>query len=211
MPFGNVQENPFDAGRQVVIVPDGFLWYVPFELFTIGENPLIATHQVRYSPTVSLVLGDGRNNRPVTRTTVIDGPFSLDDDEALREELLQTVTDRIDSAEILPAGFPGLGSQIGPISNQLVVLQDMQDTQRGGCDWSVTPKRNGSSLNDWMKIPWSQCDVVCLPGFKTGVDASLKQHANGNELFLASVGLLASGSRTVALSRWRVEANRPIS
>ena len=202
--FGNVQENPFDAGRQVVIVPDGFLWYVPFELFTIGENPLIATHQVRYSPTVSLVLGDGRNNRPVTRTAVIDGPFSLDDDEALREELLQTVTDRIASAEILPAGFPGLGSQIGPISNQLVVLQDMQDTQRGGYDWSVTPKRNGSSLNAGMKIPWSHCDVVCLPGFKTGVDASLKQHANGNELFLASVGLLASGSRTVALSRWRV-------
>ena len=32
----------------------------------------------------------------------------------------------------------------------------------------------------------------------------MKQHAGGNEIFLATVGMLASGSRTVALSRWRV-------
>ena len=90
--FGNVQENPFDAGRQVVIVPDGFLWYVPFELLPLGENPLIATHRVRYSPTVSLVLGDGRNQRPVTRTSVVNGPFALDDDEQLRTDLLRGFT-----------------------------------------------------------------------------------------------------------------------
>ncbi len=202
--FGNVQENPFDVGRQVVIVPDGFLWYVPFELLPIGENPLIATHMVRYSPTVSLVLGDGRNNRPVTRTSVIDGPFALEDDEQLRAELVDGFTDVINTAEVLPVDFPGTGAHLGPISNQLVVFQDMQGTQTGSYDWALAPERPGSSLREWMKIPWSHCDVICLPGFRTGVAAGLKQHAGGNEIFLASVGLLASGSRTVALSRWRV-------
>ncbi len=202
--FGNVQENPFDAGRQVVIVPDGFLWYVPFELLPLGENPLIATHQVRYSPTVSLVLGDGRNNRPVTRTSVVDGPFALDDDEALRAELLKGFTDRINTAEVLPVQFPGTGAQLGPISNQMVVFQDLVGTQSASFDWSVVPGRTDSSLKQWMRIPWSGCDVVCLPGFRTGAEAGLKQHGGGNEIFLAAVGMLASGSRTVALSRWRV-------
>ncbi len=202
--FGNVQENPFDAGRQVVIVPDGFLWYVPFELLPLGENPLIATHMVRYSPTVSLVLGDGRNQRPITRTSVVDGPFALEDDEKLRAELLKGFTDQINTAEVLPLEFPGTGAQLGPVSNQLIVFQDMAGTHAATYEWSVTPGRVGSSLNDWMKIPWSNCDIVCLPGYRTGVESGLKQHAGGNEIFLATVGMLASGSRTVALSRWRV-------
>lgn len=202
--FGNVQENPFDAGRQVVIVPDGFLWYVPFELLPLGENPLIATHRVRYSPTVSLVLGDGRNQRPVTRTSVVNGPFALEDDEQLRADLLKGFTDRINTAEILPVEFPGTGAQLGPISNQLVVFQDLAGTQNVSYDWSLSPGRSGSSLKAWMQIPWSHCDIVCLPGYRTGVEASLNQHAAGNEIFLTTVGLLASGSRTVALSRWRV-------
>lgn len=202
--FGSVQENPFDAGRQIVIVPDGFLWYVPFELLPLGENPLIATHRVRYSPTVSLVLGDGRNQRPITRTSVVDGPFALEDDEKLRADLLKGFTEKINTAEVLPVEFPGTGAQLGPISNQLIVLQDMTGTQMASYDWDVIPGRRGSSLNQWMKIPWSNCDIICLPGYRTGIDSGLKQHAAGNEIFLTTVGMLASGSRTVALSRWRV-------
>ncbi|MEC9097018.1 MAG: CHAT domain-containing protein, partial [Planctomycetota bacterium] len=93
---------------------------------------------------------------------------------------------------------------LGPISNQLVVFQDLAGTQTASYDWDVVPGRQGSSLNQWMKIPWSYCDVVCLPGYRTGVESGLKQHAAGNEIFLTTVGILASGSRTVALSRWRV-------
>jgi len=134
----------------------------------------------------------------------VNGPFALEDDEQFRAGLLKGFTDRINTAEILPVDFPGTGAQLGPISNQLVVFQDLAGTQTASYNWSVTPGRIGSSLKAWMQIPWSNCDIVCLPGYRTGVEASLKQHAAGNEIFLTTLGLLASGSRTVALSRWRV-------
>ena len=147
---------------------------------------------VRYSPTVSLVLGDGRNQRPITRTSVVDGPVALEDDEQLRAELLKGFTDQINTAEVLPVEFPGTGAQLGPLSNQLIVFQDMAGTHTPTYEWSVTPRRAGSTLNDWMKIPWSNCDIICLPGYRTGVESGLKQHAGGNEIFLATVGMPVS-------------------
>ena len=68
----------------------------------------------------------------------------------------------------------------------------------------------GSSLNDRMKIPWSNCDIV-FAWILHWRGVRIEQHAGGNEIFLATVGMLASGSRTVALSRWRVGGESLIS
>ena len=43
-----------------------------------------------------------------------------------------------------------------------------------------------------------------MPGFHTPAEYGLKKGGTGDEVFLTVCGLMASGSRTVLLSRWRV-------
>ena len=54
-----------------------------------------------------------------------------------------------------------------------------------------------------MNLPWGAPEQVILPGFHTRASSSLKQGGDGDELFLASCALLASGTRTALLSSWR--------
>ena len=201
--FGDATENPFADIQRVVIVPDGVLWYVPFELLPLNEKPLIESYSFRYSPTVSLSLGDGRNQRPLNRTAIMDGPFHLRDDEPARTARIAEFKKFVPAAETLATPLPGAGVHVAGMADRLVVLQDMVQTGNGGYGWSILPKTAGSTLGDWMRLPWGQCEVVCLPGFKTGAESGLKRHASGNDLFLTTCGLMASGSRTVVLSRWR--------
>src|SRR5580704_8483415 len=42
-----------------------------------------------------------------------------------------------------------------------------------------------------------------LPGFRTPAEGALKNGGNGNDLFLSTCGLMATGARTVLISRWR--------
>ena len=201
--FGGATENPFADIQRVVVVPDGMLWYVPFELLPLNGKPLIESLSFRYSPTVSLSLGDGRNQRPLNRTAIMDGPFHLRDDEPARTDRIAEFKKFVPDAETLATPLPGAGVHVAGMADRLVVLQDMVQTGNGGYGWSILPKTAGSTLGDWMRLPWGQCEVICLPGFKTGAESGLKRHATGNDLFLATCGLMASGSRTVVLSRWR--------
>jgi CHAT domain-containing protein len=54
-----------------------------------------------------------------------------------------------------------------------------------------------------MSLPWGGPDQIVLPGFHTPAEVALKRGGTGEELFLAACGLMATGSRTILLSRWR--------
>ena len=62
----------------------------------------------------------------------------------------------------------------------------------------------GSSLSDWIQLPLAGVDQLILPGFHTPAENALKRGGTGDEVFLAVCGLMASGSRTALISRWRV-------
>jgi hypothetical protein len=63
----------------------------------------------------------------------------------------------------------------------------------------------GSSVESWMQLPWGAPDQVVLPAFHTHAENALKKPgpAPGSEVFLSVCGLMASGSRTLLVSRWR--------
>ncbi len=55
-----------------------------------------------------------------------------------------------------------------------------------------------------MALPWKRTDLFVMPGFHTPAESGLKDlnHA-GQDLFLTSCALMATGARTVLISRWR--------
>jgi hypothetical protein len=73
--------------------------------------------------------------------------------------------------------------------------------------WSpaaVDRGKSGSTLEDWLALPWQSPAELVLPGCHTAAETGLRKGGGGDELFFAACGLMASGARTVLLSRWTV-------
>jgi len=72
--------------------------------------------------------------------------------------------------------------------------------------------KNQTTLRDWLGLPFGGPEVVILPGFHTPAESSLKRMPRdvarpGDEIFLTVMNMMATGTRTILLSRWRVGGN----
>lgn len=235
-----------DLGKrfdELVVVPDGPLWYVPFEALQVkvqGQlRPLISRFRVRYAPTAGLAtayqeIGHRRGN-----TAIVAGKFSpkLEDEvlDATVAGLRKSLPDCVAVKMPLPAPAPVFASAI----DRLVVLDDLGTAAANDpYGWPPLPagpgrpvggrtsQKNGGPLSDWFALPCRGPDEMVLPGFHSADESSLKrvdlsrrsskseargrdalrpdaQARPGDEIFLSLCGLMATGTRTVLLSRWR--------
>jgi hypothetical protein len=199
--------------KEVVIVPDGLLWYVPFEALPLGDTqdklPLIARMRVRYAPTAALAMPQrlGRKSSPQIGIA-IDKLFPNETPEfskASLDDLSRVAPHAVTLKNPLPGASPLLGSAL----DGLIVIDDVP-TAQGPYEWTPVPLDKGrpgaSTLAAWMTLPWKTIDEFILPGFHTPAESSLKpagSAATGNDLFLATTGLMATGARTILLTRWR--------
>ncbi len=86
------------------------------------------------------------------------------------------------------------------------MLDDLDNDSKGPYDWApmaIDRGKSSGSLAQWLKIPWGGPDQIVLPGFHTPAENGLKRGGSGEDLFLTVCGLMATGSRTILLSRWR--------
>jgi len=201
----------WDAIRELVIVPDGALWYCPFEALpvTFEETtvPMLQRFRVRYVPTVALAIGDPRKTRPTATTAVVPGRMFPKDDLQLTRDAAERLESVVPRVQRLTGKLPAASSLIGKFCERVVVYHDMDDCEKMPYDWSpiqVDKGRPGSSLAAWFSLPFGAPEQIVLPGFHTVAETALKKNGNGDEVFLSLCGLMASGSRTVLLSRWRV-------
>ena len=100
---------------------------------------------------------------------------------------------------------------------RLIVLDDLTvNAEAGPYAWSPLPldrAKAGGTLADWIALPWGGPDQIILPGYHTIAEESLARRnmgitprrlaEPGREIFLSVCGLMASGARTILLSRWR--------
>lgn len=205
----NVKPEAWNQYREVVIVPDGVLWYCPFEMLPIGVDsaPLLTRLRVRYVPTVSLAIPDGRPARPLSRTAVVAGRIYPRDDLKVAAEAAEELEQVLPDVARLPNKLPGPSSLVAKFCDRLIVYHDMDDAERAPYDWSpvqIDQKRPGSNLGSLLSFPWGGPQQVIFPGFHTPAEAGFKKAANGDDVFLTLCGLMATGTQTALLSRWRV-------
>lgn len=203
----------FDNLSELVIVPDGILWYVPFEALQLEEKtggtvPLISRLKMRYAPTLGLAVPDSRSMPQHPQSMVVAGRMINKEDEAIATESANEIAKALPGAYLAPAQLNTFGNFYGATLDRLVVLDDIDDAERGGpYDWSPIRRdagKPGGGLGQWAALPWAGPQQVILPGFHTAVENGLKRGgAAGDEIFLSVMGLMASGSRTVLISRWR--------
>jgi CHAT domain-containing protein len=196
---------------ELIVVPDGPLWYLPFEALHVGQNkdtiPLIAKTRVRYAPTVGLAFTErpGRIESPEIAVVMPkDDPRDASDDAATFVSRLQS---SLPQATLLQGAPHAPSPFYGSLVDGLVVLEDLGNTPQASLAWSPLPidgQKGAGSLLNWLALPWKTTDVVVLTGFHTPSENSLRDGSlHGYDMFLASCGLMATGARTVLLSRWR--------
>ena len=194
---------------QWVIVPDSFLWYLPFEAIPVGEpaEPLIRRVRVRYAPTAGLTLAPTARPGTGGKTAVVVGKLFPRDDPAVAEEQYQRLRKVVPNLQPLRPPLPAPSGNLATLLGSLIVLDDIEPA--GPYAWTPIPldlvARDGA-LDRWMALPWGGPKQVILPGYHTAAENALRRRGTmepGREMFFSLCGLMATGARTILLSRWR--------
>jgi len=202
---------------ELIIVPDGYTWYVPFEALCASpqgapSKPLIEQVRIRYAPTVGLAIGDKRPRLETGRSLVSVGRLHVGDDEGVAEGAFAELKRAVPQAEMLRLRgmrMSPAGGLVTALVDRLIVYADLAPPTNGPLQWApLTGDKTGQGgmLADWQRLPLDGPEQIALPGFHTPAETGLKkvQLADaGNELFQATTGLMAAGARTVLISRWR--------
>lgn len=201
---------------ELIIVPDAGLWYVPFEALYVSSQgkppkPLLEQIRIRYAPTMGLAVGDVRPRLDKGKALVSLGKLYPGDDDSVAENAYaefaravpQSQSFRVkQKLQFSPALFAGL-------ADRLITFAEIVPSPNGPLGTApLTGDKNsvGGTLDDWLRLPWQGPEQIALPGFHTAAENSLKKTTPadaGNDLFLPVMNLMASGARTVLISRWR--------
>lgn len=198
---------------ELAIVPDGIMWYVPFESLVVEVDgqlrPLISRFAIRYAPLASLAVPSEAPRSVTGPTVVVLGRLYPQADDKTAQAAFDQLARVVPRAVSVPKQVAaGPTSMVAPRIGQLIVLDDLpQDAPPYG--WSpipVTGAAPGNTLADWIALPWGGPQVVILPGYHTAAETALRRTgpaAPGAEVFLSVCGLMSCGAQTILLSRWR--------
>ncbi|HWB08022.1 MAG TPA: CHAT domain-containing protein [Pirellulales bacterium] len=199
------------AIRELIVVPDGELWQLPFEIFLApdGATPANAARvRLRYSPTAGLAVGDARPHRSGV-SLIVPAKTSSREHRGADSEQLSALKQAVSGAVTLPDKLTVDPALLNTLIDQLIVCRDIP-AANDVYHWSPIPlaaKGAASGLTDWMALPWGGPDQSFFLGYHLpgghshkGNNATMQP---ANDLFLSLCGLMASGSRTVLISRWR--------
>ena len=205
--------SPLGEESEIIIVPDGILWYAPFELLRFGAAPdtaqsLFDLAAIRYSPTLGLALQPQRPYKPWSRTAVFSGPLSnrFEPEWTAAQvteyqkvsPLIVNIAERLD----IPTNL------FNTVLDQVVVWTESARVEKSG-PFGVVPAekdrgKNGSNLAGWMSLPYAGAEHVVLPCFAGAGDNGVRGNADGHEFFVLACAMLSSGTRTLLISRWNV-------
>ncbi len=219
---------------EVVIVPDGVLWYLPFEALDLEENKLIAAPptlttvllskcRIRYLPTLGLAAPSRAAHRTLGEVAVIPTTGRTRDETDAAAANLDRFGKLGEHSAAIKRPLPSASPLYGSLFDTLIVFDEVSlgepaggdkaapatAGERAPFDWAPIPldhARAAGSLAQWIALPKKSAAQVILSGVHTPAEGGLKQPATtprGNEMFLSLCGLMASGARTVLVSRWR--------
>ena len=205
---------------ELVIVPTGALWYVPFEsmsvqsgnqyrpLLTAGQTPLV----IRYAPTASLGMPYQTGRSLNAETLVLCGKLmSKNSADVSLDAVNRFIKSGVKNLAVMKADeksspMPASASAFASQIQQLVVLDDIPaGTPLGWSPFGNDRTKARNPVASWLTLPWGGPSLVVLPSYHTSAEDSLKSSdlQNGDELFLSSMLLEACGARTILISRWR--------
>lgn len=211
--FENANADQWDSMKRIVVIPDGATWYLPWEVLRVGQDEqdkkmLSEILEFRYAPTLGLAFTKKLPFHRIARSAVFTDRL-----HSKAEEEQSTI-----AAEKLLVDIPKLtiyerrvmipSNLLGAAADQFIVWTAVERSRRGVFGtYATSPiqldsdRKRGSTLGSWMSLPFNNVDQIVIPGFVSDGGGG-KSRTGGNDMFLMTTGLLASGVRTVGISRW---------
>ena len=170
---------------ELIVVPDGSLWYVPFEALEVAKDKqaketttLLTKCRIRYVPTMGLAVPDRRENRPLGQMGVVLGKLHPREDSGSVEPRVRSAREDRPPATPMKRSLPAASPVYGSLFDTLIVLDDLPTSDKApgagdrqpAYDWSPIPldrARGVGSLAAWLTLPWKSSTQVILPGFHT--------------------------------------------
>jgi len=235
--LGDKPPIKWDELSHLIVVPDGVLWYVPFETLLVRSSepapklalekekdkvkkkgdekevvrytPLHELLTLRTAPTLSLAMPAEIRMPGKPRIGAAVGQLNPRENDASQTANLTSLQVGSPEAKRLPQQLPGPASVYVSQVDRLVVLAEIKDVVAGPLAWSPFQQesgKRGSRISDMISLPWEGPGEVILPGYQTVAAGGLKDAgpAVGDEIFITVCGLMASGARTILISRWPV-------
>jgi len=211
---------------ELIVVPDGLLWYVPFEALQVQADgqprPLISRFRIRYAPTAGLAMATSEVGHRQGNTAIVVGKLSAKMEDDVVENAIKELSKSLPGCVTLKMPLPASAPICANFIDRLVVLDELsQSAETDPYGWSPLPTERtkiSGPLSEWFLLPRRGPDEVILPGYRSACESSLKKIdasrrssrgaaaetlAPGNEIFLSLCGMMSTGTRTILLSRWR--------
>ena len=185
--IGEFPSNGWDDLEEVVIIPDGVLWYLPFELLQIPadqlegvkeDTMLITKSRVRYAPVASLSVGDQKGHQPDLQTTIVGGQLFPRESTEYAAEMVQRLKAEFKDLEVI-------GTKKKPIKSsqytagqleRLIVWNDISVSRSAPFGWSPAQydqgTNNNSRLSDWDRVSVGSTG----PDYRAGVSYSSRRN-----------------------------------
>lgn len=203
--------------NELTIVPDGAIWYIPFEMLHTSPQegaprPLLQQVRIRYAPTLALAVGDALPRLDKGKALVSTGKLFPTDSDEIAERGFAELHRALPQSEQLKLKhkLPTSQATYAALADRLIAFTEIVPGAQGPL--SASPLRGekaaspGAALQDWVRLPWHGPEQIALPGFHSAAENGMKKVTPaemGNELFQTTMSLMASGARTVLISRWR--------
>jgi tetratricopeptide (TPR) repeat protein len=197
-----------DQFDHLIVVPDGSLWYLPFEILPLGEadSRLMGDEiAIRYAPTPGLAIKPAALPSAQRAVGLAADAFFAPRDKELNESIVQSIVDVVNECVKLPDDQETPTSLLGKKIGHLVVVAPRIPNPQNLLLTSLASYDQASpygTLAAWMRFPAQVPTTVVLFGYRSGADAG--QLGSGEELFVPLMALHAAGVRSVMISRWAV-------
>ncbi len=217
--FENSKISLAEGIDELIIVPDGLLWYVPFELLPVASNRqpgeaenaprlLRDACRIRYAPTRSLAVLRFEAPRLAARTGVHVGRMFRGDKPAVAERTLARLLEEVDGTAALVISPQGPPPALAASLYDTLAIFDELSAPGPVAAWPLVPSSSGQagfSFDEWLASPRKRPQRVLLPGLQTAMAGGLDKlpARPGDDLFIAVTTLLAAGSHTALVGRWR--------
>ena len=200
--------SDLESLEDLIIVPDGFLWYLPMELLPLGDEnaeQLGDKLTIRYSPTPGLAIHPVAYSNFERPIGLVSQLFFAPRDGDANQKSIDQISEALKASTKLPGepAIPGslLGESVGPLAVLgLVTPNPANPFAFSPTVYDATDPQG--SLAAWMRFPSRVPPTLFLPGFRTA--AASPTLGDGRELFMTLTALHCSGVRDVVISRWPV-------
>jgi len=193
---------------RLVIVPDGPLWYLPFELLPVdGEasETLGDKFSILYAATPGQAIEPATAADANQTVGLIASRFFDPRDLKVNQSIADSIVEAVDKSVMMPTEKPTTSLFVGNEIGNLLVAVPTAINPSDPFSFRMIPydqTKAGATLGGWMRFPSMVPHSVVLAGFRSGAEAG--KLGDGRELFMTLCALRIAGVRDVLVSRWAV-------